>query len=341
MPKKRISFIVIPANDGQVHEFRFPRGVLWAAALVCVGLIVSLGYFANGYYARAEQHALVTHLQSENGALERGLDLARQDVTGLEERMDLLAADDDRLRAYHEMEPLTPEDRMGGVGGSEELPEDYTALLPQKRALLDDLRGRIFRLRQEAKIQATSFEDIRRRYLESEGDLRHFPTISPVPRGKTWISSPFGYRDDPFTGKRAFHSGIDFAGRTGTPIYATADGVVAYAYKDLRLGNVIVIKHDIEEHNDQGEVHTRQGLYRTEYAHLNKMLIKAGERVVRGQPIAEMGNSGRSTGPHLHYGVRYQDRRRGQYKGYENPKLFLLDQVPRDARVANWVPAED
>lgn len=340
MPKKRISFIVVPTNHGQVREFRFPRGMLWAAFMLTPALICALVYFAGAYYVRADQYALVHQLRSENRDLQRGLQLAQQELSGLEETMAQLAADDDRLRAYHEMEPLDLDQRMGGVGGSEELPEDYTALPAQKRALLDELRGRLFRLHQETRIQGVSFEHIQRRYLEHEGELRHFPTISPVDRDKTWISSPFGYRVDPFTGKRAFHSGIDFAGRRGTAVYATADGVVTFAYRDLRLGNVIVIEHDIQQRNEQGELYQRDGLYRTEYGHLDKMVVEAGDRVVRGQKIGELGNTGRSTGPHLHYGVRYQDRRRGQYRGYEDPKLFLLDQMPRDARVANWIPAE-
>jgi murein DD-endopeptidase MepM/ murein hydrolase activator NlpD len=340
MPGKRISLIVIPAADGQVHEFRFPRWVLWLGCLAAMGLLVALVFFASGFMARADQYAMVSQLQAENSDLVRGLQLATQELASLEERMELLAADDDRLRAYHQMEPLSLEERMGGVGGSEELPEDYTALPAQKRALLDDLRGRIFRLKQETRIQQASFAHIQKRYAEHQGELRHYPTISPVPRDKTWISSSFGYRTDPFTGKRAFHSGIDFAGRLGTPVFATADGVVTHAYKDLRLGLVIVVEHDILERNEQGEEYEREGVYRTEYGHLNKILVQTGQRVERGQKIGEMGNTGRSTGPHLHYSVRYQDRRRGQYKGYEDPQYFLLDEVPRDSRVANWVPAE-
>lgn len=342
MPGKRLTFIVIPANDGQVREYRLPRGVLWAAVLLTTVLAGMLGYYAQRYYVQVDQSEHLELLQSENQDLMRGLELARKEVDQLEETMAVLEADDERLRDYHMMEPISAEERLGGVGGSEELPEDYTALPEHKRTLLEDVRGRIFRLQQGARVQANSFEQIRQQYLESKGTLKHFPTISPVPRNKAWISSPFGYRTDPFTGRKAFHSGIDFAGRTGTPVMVTADGVVTHAYSDPRLGNTIIIEHDIEEVNEDGEPYIRQGLYRTEYGHLKDILVKKGQRVTRGQQIGTIGNTGRSTGPHLHYSVRYQDRRKGQYKGYENPKLFLLDEAPRDERlVDNWWPGEE
>jgi murein DD-endopeptidase MepM/ murein hydrolase activator NlpD len=178
--------------------------------------------------------------------------------------------------------------------------------------------------------------------MEKKENLKHFPTISPVPRDRTWPSSLFGYRADPFTGKQAFHCGVDFAGRKGTPVYATADGVVAQAYRDLGLGQVIIIEHDIQGETEDGERYTRQGLYQTEYGHLDTFLVSPGERVKRGQQIGTMGNTGRSTGPHLHYAVRYQDHRRGQYKGYEDPAMFLLDEMPRDDQLADsWVPGKE
>jgi len=342
MPRKRITFIVIPANDGQVREFYFSRWMLWAAALACFVFLGALGYYAEGYYKRVDQYENLAQLRTENDDLLRSVEVTRKSVGQLQETMEMLVADDERLRAFHMMEPLSEEERTGGgVGGSEELPEDYTALPTHKRTLIEDLNIRIFRLRQEAQAQAESFKDIRRKYLESEGDLKHFPTISPVPRDKTWPSSSFGYRIDPFTGRKAFHSGIDFAGRANTPILATADGVVTYNYRDIRLGNVVVIEHNIQDVNESGEEFTRKGVYRTEYGHLNKVFVKTGQRVKRGEQIGTMGNSGRSTGPHLHYAVRYQDRRRGGYKGYVNPKEFLLDETPRDAQVANWWHAED
>jgi len=341
MPEKRITFIVIPANDGQVREFRFPPSILLFGMLVFFCFVGALGYYGNGFYQKVDQEELVEALQDENGDLLRSMELTRKDMQHLAETMDQLIADDDLLRAYHQMEPLSADLRQVGIGGSEDLPEDFTALSPEKRELVRELSSRIDYLKRMASLQQESFEEIERRYLEKEGDLEHYPTISPVRPGTAWKSSPFGERIDPFTGRKAFHSGVDFAGRKGTPIYATAAGVVSYAYTDLRLGKVVVIEHDIEEVNGEGEVYLRQGVYRTEYGHMDQVLVEKGQRVTRRQQIGTMGNTGRSTGPHLHYAVRFQDRRLGGHRGYKDPEDFILDEALRDAEVANWWEAEE
>jgi len=341
MPKKRITFIVIPANDGQVREYRFPPAVLWMGVLAAFCFFGAFSYYTKGFYQKVNQEQALAALQDENGDLSRSIELSRKGVQQLENAMDQLVADDDLLRAYHQMEPLSADLRQVGVGGSEDLPEDFTALPSQKREMVRDLSARIDALKRMASLQEESFEEIERRYLETQGNIKHLPTISPIRKGTAWPTSRFGWRIDPFTGIKAFHSGVDFAGRKGTPINATADGVVSHAYLDKRLGNVVVIAHNIEEVNEQGETYWRMGEFRTEYGHMEKILVKKGQLVTRGEQIGTMGSTGRSTGPHLHYAVRFQDRRRGGHRGYKNPKNFILDVLERDAEVANWWDAEE
>ncbi|MEM9732663.1 MAG: M23 family metallopeptidase [Pseudomonadota bacterium] len=120
----------------------------------------------------------------------------------------------------------------------------------------------------------------------------HLPHGSPV-KGKK-ISSRFGMRKDPFTGRSAMHGGIDFRARTGTPVLATASGVVSRAYRAGGYGKLIEIDHG-------GGITTR-------YAHLHRMHVKKGQRIDRGQKIGTVGSTGRSTGPHLHYEVRRKGR---------------------------------
>lgn len=124
-------------------------------------------------------------------------------------------------------------------------------------------------------------------YLEL---LRTIPLGRPVP-GK--ISSKFGRRKDPLVKKKAFHPGIDFRGRTGDEIKATADGVVKKATRNKVLGRYVILSHD--------------NGFETIFAHMHKTLVKKGDKVKRGQIIGQIGNTGRSTGSHLHYGVRYND----------------------------------
>src|SRR5450830_157133 len=114
------------------------------------------------------------------------------------------------------------------------------------------------------------------------------PNSSPVEAA--FNSSSFGWRIDPFNGEKAFHEGLDFPAATGTPIYAAAGGIVSFAEQTSDYGKLVKIDHG-------------SGL-ETRYAHSSKILVKVGERVEKGQEIAEVGNTGRSTGPHLHYEIR-------------------------------------
>ncbi len=114
------------------------------------------------------------------------------------------------------------------------------------------------------------------------------PNSSPVNVG--YNSSSYGWRIDPFTGYKAFHEGLDFPANSGTPIYAAADGIVSEAEHTPDYGNLVKIEHG-------------SGL-ETRYAHASKLLVHVGERVVKGQIVAEVGSTGRSTGPHLHYEIR-------------------------------------
>ncbi|MQQ06975.1 peptidoglycan DD-metalloendopeptidase family protein [Epibacterium sp. SM1979] len=116
------------------------------------------------------------------------------------------------------------------------------------------------------------------------------PFSEPVVRGSSRLTSGFGFRRHPITGGRRMHHGIDLAGRHGTDIYATADGVVSFAGWQSGYGRIVIIKHDF-------------GI-ETRYAHNSNIRVKVGQRVSRGDHIADMGNTGRSTGTHLHYEVR-------------------------------------
>jgi len=105
--------------------------------------------------------------------------------------------------------------------------------------------------------------------------------------GEFRYSSGFGVRNDPFTGQLAMHEGIDFSAESGTPVISSADGVVIRSSWDASYGNVVEVRHGED--------------YVTRYAHLRKRLVEEGDHVVRGGQLGELGTTGRSTGPHLHY----------------------------------------
>lgn len=126
--------------------------------------------------------------------------------------------------------------------------------------------------------------------LQNQLSRKLLPSIPPVHTG--YFSSNFGWRIDPFTGTPAMHEGVDFVADSGTPIYASAGGVVDYASMHPQYGNMVEIDHG-------NDIITR-------YAHASKLLVKVGQVVRRGEKIAEVGSTGRSTGNHLHFEVRYQ-----------------------------------
>lgn len=148
---------------------------------------------------------------------------------------------------------------------------------------------------------ANAVMDALLRYKAARDSLTLAPVHMPI-AGNFRQSSGFGNRKDPFTGGRAFHSGLDFAATTGTNVFSAADGVVSFVGERSGYGKVVEISHG-------------NGLV-TRYAHLSSYLAKAGQRVATGTPIAKVGSTGRSTGPHLHFEVRRGDEAL-------DPRLFL------------------
>lgn len=215
---------------------------------------------------------------------------------GLNEQLALLETElqeignkDDKIyRAVLGKKPLGQDLRNAGIGGSDryerfEKFENYE-LLKNTTQNLEVLMSKI-------KIQDKSFNEVSKELKEQELTLDGKPTIKPVSK-KDYrrISSTYGYRTDPVHGGKRMHKGLDFAGPIGINIYSTGDGVVYRAgYNTHGYGNEVIVKH--------------HGGYMTRYGHMKTVTVKAGEKIKRGQKVGELGNTGKSTGPHLHYEV--------------------------------------
>lgn len=159
-------------------------------------------------------------------------------------------------------------------------------------------------LKSEANLEIASFDDLKSWIDEQRDIFRATPRGWPCPGH---LSSHFGRREDPFSGRLVFHYGVDIAGPMGTPIRATADGRVRLASWHSGYGNLVVIEH---AHG-----------YQTRYAHNGRFLVKVGDVVKRGQAIALMGTTGKSSGPHCHYEVLHRNRR-------VNPYAYLNESYP-------------
>jgi murein DD-endopeptidase MepM/ murein hydrolase activator NlpD len=206
---------------------------------------------------------------------------------------DLQERDDDIYRVIFEAEPVSRDLRKAGYGGSDK----YARLAGyQNSDLLISTTQKVDQLAAKMYVQSKSFDDVFRMAKNKEKMLAALPAIQPVSnKSLKRISSYYGYRTDPFYKVRKFHEGIDFSAPTGTPIYATGNGRVSYVhYSNGGYGNRLEIDHGFN--------------YKTVYAHLSKFAVKKGEKVRRGQIIGYVGNTGKSTAPHLHYEVRKNNR---------------------------------
>ena len=203
-------------------------------------------------------------------------------LTELEDR------DDNIYRVIFEAEPIPSSIRKAGYGGSNR----YVALDGYVNSdLVISTAKRIDILSSQLYVQSKSFDEIFKMAKNKSEMLSCIPAIMPVKGTDIYrISSHYGHRTDPFYKVTKFHGGIDFSGPVGTGIYATGDGVVSMVEQNKRgYGNNIIIDHGYG--------------YKTRYAHLHSFSVKKGDKVQRGQEIGKMGNTGKSTAPHLHYEV--------------------------------------
>jgi murein DD-endopeptidase MepM/ murein hydrolase activator NlpD len=260
-------------------------------ALLRGGVLVLLGLIA----WNASRDWREDRLAGENHQLRSLLLEAESRLRRLELSVDSLHRSDGELRRVASLAPIPDEVRRMGVGGSIWEPWQLHA---------EDLDfGLLERMERETALLRESMEAIRGRIAQRNEELRHLPTMRPVLEG--FISSRYGYREDPFTGRRRMHKGVDFQAPTGTPVIAPADGRVIQAGRVAGFGRVIKLDHG----NDLVTV----------YGHLSKIHVKVGQNIERGERIGDVGSTGRSTSPHLHYEVRQSGR-------HVDPLNFILDE---------------
>jgi len=231
-------------------------------------------------------------LKRENSDWTSKMEVMNSQLARYESTLEGLAMrDDDVYRNIFGMKKVAPEVRNSGFGGVNRYA--YLDMLGDN-SLLRSTSVRLDKLAKKTYVQSKSYDDIIS-VSKKAGDMAScIPSIPPIlpDKSKYMISSGFGGRSDPLNQTASYHPAIDFACQPGNPVYATGDGVVDQVSYDLfGYGNCIVIDHGFG--------------YKTRYAHLKSILVAEGMKVKRGELIAETGNTGRTTGPHLHYEVIY------------------------------------
>ena len=234
-------------------------------------------------------------LKKKNAEWCSKVEVMNRQLDRYDEALDALQMrDDDIYRSIFGMHEIPSEVRNAGFGGVNRY-EDLE--LVDQHGYLKETVVRLDVLTKKSYVQSKSFDEVAQ-LSKRAGDMAScIPAIPPVvPDRKIYrLSSSFGYRSDPFTGKTKRHSGVDFALKPGHPVYATGDGVVeSVKFEFFGYGNSVVVNHGFG--------------YKTRYAHLKSIGVAEGMKVKRGECIGVSGNSGRSSGPHLHYEVIYKDR---------------------------------
>ena len=168
-----------------------------------------------------------------------------------------------------------------GRGGAE-------SSLPSRQLSVQEFSDLLAKLARQVDERSDQLGVLEALLVQDSANRKFLPTLAPIFDG--WFSSNFGYRIDPFTGLRSFHEGIDFPTEVGTPIVAAASGKVVYAGWHPQYGKIVEVDHG-------------NGLV-SRYAHCSQVFVREGDLVVRGQRVAAVGSTGRSTGPHLHFEVR-------------------------------------
>ncbi len=205
---------------------------------------------------------------------------------------DLQDRDDNIYRIIFESEPIPSSVRKAGFGGTNR----YEKLEGYKNSeIIKNTTQKLDIIASQLVVQSKSYDEVYDLAKRKEDMMASIPAIQPVSnKDMKRIGSYFGYRTDPFYKVTKFHEGIDFTASVGTDIYATGDGIIAQSDRKGGYGKCITINHGFG--------------YSTLYAHLSKIDVKPGQRVKRGQVIGHVGNTGKSTAPHLHYEVHKNSR---------------------------------
>ncbi len=282
-------FFLINDKKNSVREMFFSKPMVMSLSITAMLVVMGVGAFLFSSLSNTQYDIKVQSLKSQNKELVHVMEDMQIRLDNAETQLTQLVNQDEALRTYADLPSVDDDVRALGTGGAvNDFAQNYNDLIPLTNLNLNSLESNISSLGREITLQLNSYEQIYSKLSQDVERLRKTPSIPPVNRG--YLTSSFGTRSDPFTGKRRMHHGQDFGVLSGTPVYAPADGVVKSRNGKTGYGNTVILDHGY-------------GI-KTIFAHLSRYAVKQGSKVKRGDLIAYSGSTGRSTGPHLHYEVR-------------------------------------
>lgn len=287
MAAKKITILLVPQGARRVRQIKVSKLLFVLLPLFSLsGALVMAGVIRD-YLAVKKDLPRLAHLQVENTLQREQLAALTLEMETVGKSLAELKKFDNRLRTMVNLETRDDQTQFLGIGGSDPaVMGQHPANEKAQRRMVKTMHQSLGNIKREIDLQTTEKLELSKFLETRKSVLSCTPSIWPT-RG--WVSSNFGYRVSPFTSEREFHSGLDISNRAQTSILSPADGIVAEAGSDYGYGRILYISHG---HG-----------FKTMYAHLDKVLVKVGQRVKRGDEIAKVGSTGRTTGPHLHYEV--------------------------------------
>jgi len=287
--KEYVTFLFLPGPHVRVRTLNISKSVIKAVLLSLAGVLVLSIYLLYEYTDVKEKEWELQSKREELMQQKAQVQNFALNLIDYNHQMFLIRNLDTKLRQAVSLEPRDKAHLLLGIGGPEELGLQGLAALGEKKQdeALKEMYQELTELQEAASKQETSLQTLMEYFEDKRSLYASTPAGWPV-RG--WVTSPFGSRISPFNGTAQFHEGIDIAAQIGTPVAAPADGVVIKAGFEAGYGNMVELSHGY-------------GL-RTVFGHNSRLNVIPGQHVKRGDIIAYTGDSGASTGPHLHYEVR-------------------------------------
>jgi murein DD-endopeptidase MepM/ murein hydrolase activator NlpD len=288
LDKDYFNILVFGQKTSKTRHLRIHKKT-FKIALYLVGFsFLSTIFFFCDYIQVRKKSFELSQLRQETQNQKSQIHFFSSKIEDLEKQLSKLKDFDKKIRIIANLEKGQETASFMGMGGPS--PSDVREKLKaekDEKGLVQQLKTDIDRLKSEAANQEESLSELEKLLQTKKEVLVHTPSIWPV---QGWVTSGFGFRTNPFTGLTQMHEGIDISNRIGIPVTASADGIISDIGSDWAHGKILVISHGF-------------GMI-TRYSHLNKVLVRVGQKVKRGDKIAEVGMSGKTTGPHLHYEVR-------------------------------------
>jgi len=294
-------FLFLNTDDSSnIIELNTRRLVI--SGVVFLLLVLTLSLLGAKFFMSYLYKAQLTKVKQGNQKLAKTVQQARTKIDEMESSISSLEKKDQALRTYVNLPSIDKDINKIGIGGKIiQKTQAMDKLMPGDSLEISTLIRDLDRLERKIKLERISYNKIYESFRKYSDKIKSTPSIRPVDRA-AYISDGFGYRRDPFTNERKFHWGLDFAAPAGTSVLVTADGVVRKVRYSHSYGRLVYVDHG--------------NGYTTVYAHLLRYDVDAGQEVKRGEKIGEIGSSGRSTGPHLHYEVRRYGIKKNPAKYY-------------------------